>query len=81
MVDTTRFAATFAMLDADGDGLVSATEFQELMGRIGVTFTDEKAAEAISMMDEDGDGLVSLEELATYMSSPGAPKLAEPPGS
>jgi calcium-binding protein CML len=71
MVDTDRFETTFAMLDVDGDGRISASEFQELMGRIGVTFTDEKAAEAIEMMDADGDGLVSLEELATYMSTPG----------
>ena len=62
---------TFAMLDADGDGRISASEFQELMGQIGVTFTDDKAAEAIEMMDADGDGLVTLEELATYMSTPG----------
>lgn len=56
------------MLDRDGDGLVSAAEFKELMGTIGVTFTDETAAKAIEMMDVDGDGLVSLEELARYMS-------------
>jgi Ca2+-binding EF-hand superfamily protein len=51
---------------------VSAAEFKELMGSLGVNFTDETAAKAIEMMDADGDGLVTLEELATYMSSPGA---------
>ena len=50
---------------------MSAAEFKELMANIGVTFTDETAAEAIALMDTDGDGLVSLEELATYMSTPG----------
>jgi Ca2+-binding EF-hand superfamily protein len=70
MVDTSRYAATFAMLDKDGDGRVSAPEFKELMATIGVKFTDEKAAEAIEMMDTDGDGLVSLDELAAYMSKP-----------
>lgn len=74
MVDTEKFATTFAMLDKDGDGLVSAAEFKELMGAIGVNFTDETAAQAVQMMDKDGDGLVSLEELAAYMSSPGAPQ-------
>ncbi|HET6833067.1 MAG TPA: EF-hand domain-containing protein [Acidimicrobiales bacterium] len=73
-VDTERYATTFAMLDKDGDGRVSAVEFKELMGTLGVTFTDETAAKAIEMMDADGDGLVSLEELATYMSSPAAPQ-------
>lgn len=72
MVDTERYAATFAMLDKDGDGRVSAAEFKELMGQIGVNYTDETAARAIEMMDTDGDGLVTLEELATYMSTPGA---------
>jgi len=71
MVDTERYAATFAMLDKDGDGRVSAAEFKELMGQIGVNYTDETAARAIQMMDTDGDGLVTLEELATYMSTPG----------
>jgi calcium-binding protein CML len=75
MVDTDRYAATFAMLDKDGDGRVSATEFKELMKAIGVNFTDETAAKAIAMMDADGDGLVSLDELATYMSTPGAANL------
>ena len=73
MVDTDRFAATFAMLDKDGDGRVSAAELKELMAAVGVvTFTDENAATAVRMMDTDGDGLVTLEELATYMSTPGA---------
>lgn len=72
MVDTERYATTFAMLDKDGDGRVSASEFKELMATLGITFTDENAAKAIAMMDTDGDGLVSLEELATYMSTPGA---------
>jgi Ca2+-binding EF-hand superfamily protein len=70
MVDTERYAASFAMMDKDGDGRVSAAEFKELMGSIGVKFTDETAAKAIEMMDKDGDGLVSLEELAAYMSTP-----------
>jgi Ca2+-binding EF-hand superfamily protein len=74
MVDVSRFETTFKMLDKDGDGRVSAAEFKEMMATIGVTFTDEKAAEAIGLMDQDGDGLVTLEELATYMSTPGAPK-------
>lgn len=69
-MDTSRYEASFAMLDKDGDGRVSADEFKELMADLGVTFTDETAAEAIAMMDTDGDGLVSLEELTAYMSTP-----------
>jgi Ca2+-binding EF-hand superfamily protein len=72
MVDTERYARAFAMMDKDGDGRVTASEFQELMGTLGVKFTDEKAALAVEMMDKDGDGLVSLDELASYMSTPHA---------
>jgi calcium-binding protein CML len=70
MVDTERYAASFAMLDRDGDGRVTSSEFQELMASIGVEFTDEAAVKAIEMMDTDGDGLVTLEELARYLSLP-----------
>jgi Ca2+-binding EF-hand superfamily protein len=73
MVDTQRYAAAFAMLDKDGDGLVSAGEFKQMMAELGVNYTDDTAARAIKMMDTDGDGLVSLEELATYMRGPAAP--------
>lgn len=77
MVDTERYETTFAMLDRDGDGRVSATEFRELMATLGIEFTDETAARAIEMMDSDGDGLVTLDELAEYMSSPAAPQPPE----
>ena len=77
MVDTGKYAATFAMLDANGDGRVSADEFKQLMGKLGVEFDDETAAQAIALMDQDGDGLVSLEELATYLSGPNAPRIPE----
>jgi Ca2+-binding EF-hand superfamily protein len=83
MVDTTRFETTFAMLDKDGDGRISAAEFKEIMATLGVTYTDETAAQAIALMDQDGDGLVTLEELATYMAGPGASGSSspEPPAS
>jgi Ca2+-binding EF-hand superfamily protein len=77
MVDTGKYAATFAMLDADGDGRVTADEFKQLMGKLGVEFDDATAAKAIDLMDGDGDGLVSLEELATYLSGPNAPKVPD----
>lgn len=80
MVDTEKFATTFAMLDKDGDGLISSDEFKEFMVAVGVDFTDETAAKAIEMMDTDGDSLVSLEELANYMSSPAAPQPQEADG-
>lgn len=81
MVDTTRFETTFKMLDKDGDGRVSADEFREIMAELGVTYTDETAAQAIALMDQDGDGLVTLEELATYMSGEGSSSGSSEPAS
>jgi Ca2+-binding EF-hand superfamily protein len=78
MVDTSKYEATFTMLDSDGDGLVSATELKELFATLGEELTDETAAEAVEIMDTDGDGLVSLEELAGYLSSRQAPAPPHP---
>jgi calmodulin len=73
VVDTSKYEATFTMLDADGDGLVSATELKALFETLGEDVPKQTAEEAITIMDLDGDGKVSLEELANYLSSPQAP--------
>lgn len=69
MPDTTEYAATFALVDADGDGLISAQELSRLMRNLGDETTDEQAAEVVRAMDSDGDERISLEEFARYMSS------------
>ena len=69
MTDTTSYADSFAILDADGDGRISATELVQLMRALGDEVTDEAAARAVELMDDDGDGLVSLEEFAGYLES------------
>ena len=73
VVDTSKYEATFTMLDADGDGLVSATELKALFETLGEDVPKQTAEEAVAIMDLDGDGKVSLEELANYLSSPQAP--------
>ncbi len=74
MTDPTDYATTFALIDADGDGLISAAEFKRLMEAMGGSVTDEAAEHAVEVIDADGDGLVSLTELANYLEStaPGA---------
>jgi Ca2+-binding EF-hand superfamily protein len=64
------YAATFALIDADGDGRITAAEFQQLMTALGDPVGDDQAQHAITVMDADGDGQVSLEELAAYLTSP-----------
>ena len=72
VTDTNRYADSFRILDADGDGRISATELVQLMRGLGDDVTDEAAAKAVELMDTDGDGLVSLEEFADYQSGRGA---------
>ena len=74
MTDTNRYADSFRILDADGDGKVSPTELVQLMRSLGDEVSDEAAARAVELMDADGDGLVSLDEFASYLDSrSGAP--------
>jgi Ca2+-binding EF-hand superfamily protein len=74
VTDTNRYADSFAILDADGDGKISATELVQLMRGLGDDVTDEAAAKAVELMDSDGDGLVSLAEFAGYLDTrSGAP--------
>jgi Ca2+-binding EF-hand superfamily protein len=70
MSDANDYAATFAMIDIDGDGLISGPELQKLMEALGADVSDEFATHAIEVIDTDGDGLVSLAELTTYLQTP-----------
>jgi Ca2+-binding EF-hand superfamily protein len=67
MVDTSRYEATFNIVDADGDGLIDADEMQGVMRALGDEITAERAAEVVAAVDTDGDGRVSLEEFAVFM--------------
>jgi Ca2+-binding EF-hand superfamily protein len=72
VTDTNRYADSFAIIDTDGDGLISSAELVQLMRAMGDDVTDEAAATAVEIMDVDGDGKVSLEEFARYQSAHGA---------
>jgi Ca2+-binding EF-hand superfamily protein len=67
MVDTSRYEATFNIVDADGDGLIDADEMQGVMKALGEEITAERAAEVVAAVDTDGDGRVSLEEFAVFL--------------
>ena len=69
MADTSEYAATFELLDADGDGRISAAELKNLMSALGEVITDEAAEQGVQVVDDDGDGLISIEEFASWMSS------------
>ncbi|MBE3000975.1 EF-hand domain-containing protein [Nocardiopsis sp. HNM0947] len=67
MPEKTDYAATFSLVDADGDGLISADEFLSLMQNLGEETTQEQAVAAVRDMDTDGDDRVSLAEFTAYM--------------
>ncbi|MDA2811026.1 EF-hand domain-containing protein [Nocardiopsis sp. RSe5-2] len=68
MSETSEYAATFELVDADGDGRISAEELVSLMDRLGGKVTQERAEALISAMDSDGDGLITLEEYTRFMN-------------
>jgi Ca2+-binding EF-hand superfamily protein len=72
MSEANDYASTFAMIDIDGDGLISAPELQRLMETLGADVREEFAAHAIEVIDTDGDGLVSLAELTAFLETPEA---------
>jgi Ca2+-binding EF-hand superfamily protein len=74
MSDSNEYAATFAMIDIDGDGRITAPELQQLMESLGAEIHDEFAEHAIQVIDTDGDGLVSLEELTAFLRAPNLPE-------
>ncbi|GGM80763.1 hypothetical protein GCM10010106_29310 [Thermopolyspora flexuosa] len=64
-----EYAATFDLVDADGDGLISAQEFARLMEVLGQPITLEAAQAAIATIDADGDGRINLDEFSAYLAS------------
>jgi Ca2+-binding EF-hand superfamily protein len=68
MSDPSEYAATFELIDIDGDGLITAPELQRLMASLGTELSDEFAAHAVEVIDTNGDGLVSLDELTSYLN-------------
>jgi calmodulin len=68
MADTSAYAATFEIVDANKDGHISAPELKQLMKALGEEITEETAAEVVRRMDSDGDGEISLEEFSAYMA-------------
>jgi Ca2+-binding EF-hand superfamily protein len=66
---TSEYAATFNLVDADGDGRISAQELLRLMEVLGRPIPAEAADAAVARIDSDGDGRISLDEFAAYLSS------------
>jgi Ca2+-binding EF-hand superfamily protein len=69
VTDPSKYADTFRLIDANGDGRISADEFKRLMDALGDSITDDAANEAVRLIDADGDGQVTLDEFAGYLET------------
>ncbi|WP_246505882.1 EF-hand domain-containing protein [Mesorhizobium silamurunense] len=63
MMHGARMQIMFAIMDADGDGALSQSEVQDLVGRI------------FNAADEDGDGSVDLDEIQSFMHGSGGGRM------
>jgi hypothetical protein len=59
----------FSQLDADGDGKISKSEFENALGAGGSNLA--QADDVFGKLDKDGDGSVSLDELSSALKGAG----------
>jgi len=59
----------FSQIDADGDGKITKSEFENALGAGGTNLT--QADDVFSKLDKDGDGSVSLGEMASALKGKG----------
>lgn len=59
----------FSQLDADGDGQVSKSEFENALGAGGTNLA--QADDVFSKLDKNGDGSVSLDEMSSALKGAG----------
>jgi Ca2+-binding EF-hand superfamily protein len=67
-VAETDYEATFALIDTDGDGKITAEELKHMFTALGEDVTDEAVSTMLSFRDSDNDGLISQQELTAYLA-------------
>ena len=56
------------LFDTDGDGVLSVSEWQTVLNRMGMKCTSKEAKALFRNVDSNGDGKVDLDEFMTYLS-------------
>ncbi len=68
MLSAGEYEATFAAIDTDDDGQITAWELKEFMKSVGQDLDDDAAATMLGFIDADHDGKVTLDELKAYLA-------------
>lgn len=63
------YAATFRMIDRDGDGYISLDEVKSLMRALGQEADHVRAVEFMVDADRSRDGKLSLAEFSAFMTA------------
>jgi len=61
--------AVFNLIDINGDGSISASEFKHLMKSFGKAVSDDEIDKIMQSFDADGNGVVCFEEFLALMGS------------
>ena len=56
------------LFDTDGDGVLSVSEWQTVLNRMGMKCTSKEAKALFRNVDSNGDGKVDLDEFMQYLS-------------
>jgi len=57
----------FSLLDADGNGVISRAELQEILCNFGDKLTEEECNAVFKAVDNNDDGVLSFDEITAYM--------------
>jgi len=57
----------FRCFDQNGDGVITAREFREAVGKMGQNLSEQEVAQFMKSVDKDGDGVITFEEFAKYV--------------
>lgn len=64
-----RVEEYFALVDADGDGVIDRPEFSRLLNRLGVNRSETVVGRVFESIDIDGNGHIDLTEFSRWWAS------------
>ncbi|MFS7935749.1 putative EF-hand domain pair protein CML [Helianthus anomalus] len=78
---TKELREAFEMYDLNNNGLISASELQQILTRLGESCTVEDCVKMIKSVDSDGDGCANFDEFKKMMMAGGGEGASDGVGS